>query len=532
MRAAAYQARSPKPERVRYVPVPAPVGTDAVTPAPEVDARHAFFIINAVAGARGLTSRPGTTEHATNVGLTAGEVRSLMAHTSPNGSVPSRLFAAAQNGIYDVSAGGAAPALKYTFLVQNVSSGFGVTLPFVNAAGDHFLLFADEANGYLLYAESTDSWTQAAMTGVDPKFLSAAVQWNARVWLTERSSSRAWYLAPGAIGGQAAAFDFGPLFAAGGELRGLWRWTRDGGAGMDDFLVAASGGGDLVVFQGTDPLYPNFRRVGAWNVGGFPAGRQLASPFGGDLQVLTLQGLLSMNRLVSGRVLAPDSFDTDSIRPLFIDAAARMSSKLGWHVQSSPGSFLLVNTPGVSGEPQEQFAMSYATRGWSRLQGLDMLSSALWNGEFYFGTRDGRVLRLTGPVDNVKLGGDTSQAREIVCSVLGGFSDLGSNRRKLVRFFRPTFLTHGTDPSFESLVRFDYRADEPSGTMAAAAAPTSGWDVSAWDAAQWGGLSGQTFRRVGVAGCGTMVACGVRFSSRDYCVLTGYQLGVEEGGAL
>lgn len=533
MRAPAYAARSPASiDEAMPGLRPVPSGIDVVHPAVALAGDKALFILNLVAGDRGLTPRPGTQEHATNVGSVAGEVRAVLPYHS-SGALD-RLFATAQNGLYDISAGGSAPTLKLTFGIQNTNTGFGESAPFVNSAGDRFLLYADEVNGYLLYTEGTDSWAAGSVTGVSPSALVHVALWGARVWFTERDSSRGWFLGLGAISGPATPFDFAPFFAAGGTLRGLWRWTRDGGQdGMGDHLVAVSSAGDVVVFRGTDPQYPNFQWVGTWHVGGVPAGRKLASQYGGDLQLLTLNGLLPLSRLVSGAVLTPDTYETNDIRPLFANAMAAMSTRRGWHVQAHPrGSFLCVNTPGVAGEPQEQFAMSFATRDWSRLRGLDILSSALWQGEFYFGTRDGRVLKSTGTVDNVLLGGNTSQAKAIECSWLPGFSNYGSGGRKAVRFLRLGFLHRGLPPSFEALVRFDLDTREPSGALEATIGSSGAWDVGQWDVALWGGGPDRTYRRIGATGVGTLVAVGAHFQASDYCVVTDAEVGIETGGPL
>lgn len=533
MRGPAYRFRPVNPDELHYQNVPAPIlGIDAISAASDLDPRHAFYLFNLIHADRGLKPRPGWQEQSTNVGSVAGEVRSIMPYHS-SGALD-RLFATAQNGIYDCTASGAAPTLKFTFGTQNANSGFGEGLVFVNSANARFLPWCDEVNGYLLYTQGTDSWAAGSTTGVSAAALVSVVQWGSRLWFVERDTSKAWYLAPGAISGTATAFDFGPFFTGGGTLRNLYRWTRDGGAGMNDHLVAVSSSGDVVVFQGTDPAFSStFGLVGSWNVGGVPAGRRLASPYGGDLLLLTLNGLLPVSRLVSGAALTPDTYETNSIRPLFIDAMASQSTKNGWHVQQHPrGGFLSVNTPGVSGQAQEQFAMSFTSRGWSRLRGLDMVSSAVWQGEFYYGTRDGRVLKSTGTVDNVKLGGDTSQAQPIECVALGGFSFLGSVNRKQVKFYRPAFLTHGLSPAFQAYIRYDYDTTEPSGSLAQALSSAGAWDSATWDSSFWGGLFGKSYRRSGAFGIGTNVALGIRFAAQDYAVLVGWDIGWEEGEAL
>src|SRR5574341_535763 len=182
MRAPAYAARAPLPvDAVQPLPVPVPMrGLNAVRPVTDLGPEYALRAFNVVVGSGGLVPRPGTAEHATNVGTAPGEVRSVLPYHS-SGALD-RLFATAQNGIYDVTAGGSTPTLKHTFATQNANSGFGEYLAFVNSANAHFLLYADEANGYLLYTEGTDLWTAGSVTGVSPTALVSVMQWGSRVW--------------------------------------------------------------------------------------------------------------------------------------------------------------------------------------------------------------------------------------------------------------------------------------------------------------------------------------------------------------
>src|SRR5574341_821451 len=141
MPAPAYAAKQPAPANtMRLVPVPVPMaGIDAVTPAVAMSPEKAIYVVNLVAGSRGLQPRPGTQEHATNVGTVAGDVRAILPFHS-TGTLD-RLFATAVNGIYDVTTSGSAPPLKRTFGVQDASAGFGEAQPFVNVAGNRFLLY-------------------------------------------------------------------------------------------------------------------------------------------------------------------------------------------------------------------------------------------------------------------------------------------------------------------------------------------------------------------------------------------------------
>ncbi len=528
--------RPPKPPRYQQKDLPAPLGINSVDPPSEFEAAGACYIVNLLSGTLGLQARPGTQEHATNVGTAQpAEVRSILSYHGST-SAKDRLFALAHDGIYNVTASGAAPTRVLAFPSDDANSGRGNATAVATAA-DRYLLYADETNGYQLYAESTDTWAAGSVTGVSPTALAHVLQWKNRVWFTERNSSRAWYLGLGSVSGAATKFDFGSLFRSGGRLVGLYSWTVDGGNGSDDFLVACSSSGDVVLFAGTDPVAVDFGQVGSWFLGGFPVGRRVATQFGGDMLLLTVQGVLSLQKLVSGQLVSPDVYETRNIRPAIVAAMAAQKNSQGWELNIHPqGNFLWVNTPGIPGQPQEQYAMPFATKGWSRLQGLDALCSAVWGGDFYFGTRNGRVLKSTGFVDNVKLGGDTSQAVAIAGYWLGGYFLGGDGVLKKPGLMKAHFITHGVNPSFAPIVQYEFDLTEPSG-LALVSFSLGGaiftWDESSWDETFWPALQGVPYTAVaGLTGFGHDFAVGCYFSAQDFCVLTQVEVMWEEGGPL
>lgn len=528
--------RRPGQHLFRQQDLPAPIGINAVDPASEFTPAHAIHLVNCISGTLGLQPRPGTKEHATNVGTSQpAEVRSLLSY---HGSVATRdrFFGLAHDGIYDVTAGGSTPSRVLAFGTDNANSGRGNATA-VTTAADRYLLYADEANGYQLYTESTDTWAAGSTTGVSAAALAFVVQWKNRVWFVERDSSRAWYLGLGSISGAATKFDFGPLFRMGGRLAGLYTWTVDGGNGADDFLVAVSTSGDVVLFGGTDPVAADFGQLGDWFLGGFPAGRRLGVQFGGDMLLLSVQGVISLQKLVSGQLVSPDVYETRNIRPLIVAAMVDQKDRIGWEMNVHPqANFLLVNSPGVPGLPQEQFVMPFATKGWSRLRDLDILCTAVWQGRFFFGTRDGRVMESTGFVDNVKLGGDTSAVRQVLCFWLGGYI-LGSDGvLKKPAFLKAHFITHGINPDFTAVARYEFDLTEPSELGVAVPAVLGSafvWDQSNFDEAFWPALQGLPFTVVtGLVGFGHDFAIGGLFSSPDYCVLAQVEVAWEEGGPL
>jgi len=516
--------------------IPAPLGENAVSPASALPEGDAAVLLNVISGDGGLKPRPGFQEQCINVGT--GEVRSIISY---HGSDPSkdRLFASTSTVIKNCSSSGSAPADVYTFGTSDSNAGYGISGAVVTA-GDRYLIYCDESNGFLQYTQSTDAWGAGSVSGVTAANLVFVLPWKNRLWFVERNSSRAWYLPLASISGTATKMDFGEVFPTGGYLVGLWSWTVDAGQGADDMLVAVSSSGDVVVYAGTDPQYPNMRQLGAWNLGGLPSGRRIATQKGGDILLNTMLGVLPLSKLVSGEAVTPDTYETFKERPRLREALTSQRNLRGWDILLHPDNFLLINTPGGSGSPQEQFAMSYATKGWSRLRGLDILSAGVWQGAFYFGTRDGRVCKMTGYVDNVSYGGGTANARSIDSFILDRADTGGRATYKQVHLVRTTFLTRNAVPNVRATVHYNYDTREEVSALGASASinlQASVWDTAVFDVGPWDAALAVSPRDVysvvnGAEGCGVAMAAGVQLSTTDYCVFVGWDIAWEEGGVL
>ena len=72
-------------------------------------------------------------------------------------------------------------------------------------------------------------------------------------------------------------------------------WTIDDGNGAEDHLVVVSSTGQAAVYAGIDPTDPaTWSLVGVYNIGAPVKGRRGYTKVGGDLYILTQQGIVSM----------------------------------------------------------------------------------------------------------------------------------------------------------------------------------------------------------------------------------------------
>jgi len=584
-----------KAQRSRFTHLPAPIGgwnaADALSGMSPADC---VYLYNMIPFQYGLRSRLGYKEWATNLD---GDVRTILPFTA---SIVDndKLFATTTSGIWNVTASSAAPTRVYTFSATNSISGRGYATSFTNRAG-HFLVYCDEADGYVLYSETTGTWQRIAaastnvwktstvyalnarvsnagatyicttggtsgsgdgpvgggsgitdgtvtwafsptVSGVDPQTFRHVSVWKNRLWFTQADSATAWYLDLNSISGPASPIYFGPRFKFGGSLAGVWSWTLDGGTGIDDHLVAVSTGGDVVVYQGTDPaldqvMYPGtFLMKGVWWVGAVPPGRRFVSDFGGDLFILSMQGCVPLSKIVSGGLVRdPNLYATQKISNLFNSLMQERRSYQGWELRIHPtDNTLIISVPPIPGGETEHLTMSLTTRGWARHRGVPSTCMDSWQGTLYFGTADGRVCQNTGAVDNVAL--DGSGATDIEWSLLTAFQNAGSARKKFLHFIRPHLITDGTAPNVAVSARYDFDLGEMNASLPYSMPLSDGgiWDSGLWDTAVWGSGADATSRVGGGSGLGTSVAISFRGSSRSTTTLAGFDVALEQGGYL
>lgn len=428
------------------------------------------------------------------------------------------------------------PTLVLSFASTAGDAGYGVFHGHTTTAGN-FLWYADEVNGLHLYTESTDTWSDAttlagSITGVDPADLVFVTVFKGFTLFAVRDSTEIRVLPVNSIGGATSRIDVGYKLQAGGNVVGMWSWTYDGGAGLDDALVVVSRGGDVQVWQGTDPTdSAAFGNTGVWGIGKTPAGRNLATTFGGDLLLLSRSGIIPMSRLVLGKVEGAGQYETAKIEGLFNSLMVTRGDLRGWSLALHPEeSALIVTVPTGADTATTQLAMSLATRSWSELRGLDIYSCASHEGKLYYGTTNGAVHINDGYVDGVTLAAPSSY-RAIDFQGIGAFQNFGVGTQKQVHLIKFYFLT-GSQPTVDVDARYDFDLTELPAVTYAAPGTGSLWDVGTWDSATWGGTATAFSAVRGACGTGANVAIAWRGASVDRTVLTGFEISFSQGGML
>ena len=535
---------APKQQTTRTLPYPAPTaGIEVNIPMYGESGAEAaaLWLYNMIPGEFGCRVRKGSREFATNVLNELGEpgeVRTLVLYNSVvAGGADDVFFATTQNGIYDITAGGAGPhPLSLEWSSKGARAGWCSVVNYTNVGGDHFLLVCDEENGYYIYDGTT--WSQGSFTGSptpEPEDLVHITEWNGRIWFVERDTARSWFLDPLALTGDITEFDVGNRFLKGGHLVQNTTWTLDDGAGMDDLFVQVSSAGDVLVWNGVDPTTASDMTLrGRWTLGAVPEGRRVLSNWGGDVSIVGTTGIIQLSSLVIGQgSVNNEQFITNRITRQFQIEMERKRDYYGWSMALVPGEGLaLISVPldPAKSEAPIQFVLNTVEKTWCIFRDLDMLCMDKNINGFFFGTHDGRVMEFTGTVDDVPL--DGSEGYPIVFSLLSHYSPLGQpGVWKRPQFVRPYWLANA-QPSYSLQMRYDYDIAELTTTPPFTMVDASLWDAAIWDTDTWQGAAQGYNEVIGVSGMGHTVSIAIRGQSTVETAYIGADLMCECGGML
>jgi hypothetical protein len=453
----------------RTTSVPSPIGGwNARDSIANMDEKDAVILQNFFATTSSVQLRQGSTNWATGLG---NQVNSLMAY-NPSLGTP-KMFASAGGSTFDVTASGpvGAPVLtaKTNDKWQNIN--------FANSAGS-WLLMVNGADSGQKYDGTT--WSNMVLSGgANSANMIHIAPYANRVWMLEKQSLKAWYLAVGAVEGAATAFDLTPVFSRGSYLVALGVWTVDAGdsSGMTDYLCFVTNQGEVAIYMGTDPSSATtFSKKGVWRLGA-PMSTRCLMKFGGDLIFIGKDGLAPFTKaLASSRVNTQVNL-TGKIDGAINVATSIYAGTFGWQTLLFPGNnMLFLNIP-VSIGNQEQYVMNTITGAWSRFTGWAANCWELFNEQPYYGGNGVVVKAWDGSYDD--------NGSSIIGEALQAFSYFGTSQLKQFLMARPIIQTNGA-PGVQMGFNVDYDLQPPVGVPGFSQPVYGLWDSGLWDNAIWG----------------------------------------------
>lgn len=461
--------------RANVASLPAPVGgwnaRDSLANMAPVDA---VILENYFPGVSNVNLRGGYTKHATGL---PDDVETLMTYS---GGTADELFAVSDGEIYDVTAAGPVGAAAVSGLTNARWEYTNVT-----TSGGNYLFAANGADKPLLYDGSTwtpiDGASTPAITGVTTTTLTHPTLFKTRMWFIEKDTLKAWYLPTASVGGAAQVFDLSAVARLGGTLKSMASWTIDAGYGVDDNLVFVTDKGEVIVYRGTDPASAStWALIGVWIIGA-PISERCLLKYGGDLLVLTLDGLIPMASALQSSRLDPNIALSDKIQGAFAAAAAAYQNNFGWCLlYNAKNNALIVNVP-VSDASQEQFVMNNITKAWCKFTGWKAFHFGILNDEPYFGAA-GYVAKAW-TVGSTGFTDDTSNIQGRALQAFNYFETRGV--KKIFTRARPSIFSNGT-PSVSVGVNVDFNIADNLAPLSFTPPVVGLWDVGLWDTAIWG----------------------------------------------
>ena len=478
--------------------LPAPVGgwnaRDALANMSPVDA---VVLENLFPSVSSVNLRGGYSNHATGI---TGQVETIMTY---NAGANDKMFAIAGGKIYDVTSAGAVGAAVVSGLTNSRWEYVNIS-----TAGGSFLYLANGVDKPLLYNGTTwtsiDGASTPAITGVTTTSLTSPTLFKNRMWFIEKDTLKAWYLPVSSVGGAAQSLNLSSIARMGGSLVAMGTWTIDAGYGVDDNLVLISDQGEVFVYRGTDPSNAStWALIGVWQIGA-PVSRRCMTKYGGDLLVLTLDGLLPMAGALQSSRLDPQVALSDKIQGAFAAATKAYKDNFGWALIYNPlNNALIVNVPVGTGS-QQQFVMNNITKAWCKFTGWYANCWTLLNDNPYFGGNG--VVAKAWTTDYT---GYNDNGTNIVTNALQAFNYFDS--RGTIKYFtraRPTVYTNG-QPAINVGINVDFKITNNVGTLPFSSVTYGLWDTALWDQSFWGDdntVSNNNFIGLqGIGYCGGLV---------------------------
>lgn len=459
-------------QTARTVSLPSPVGgLNTRDPLANMSPTDAVVLNNWYPDAAEVRTRNGCSDFAT--GFT-GAVKTLMAYT---GVAVKEGYACADNGIFDISAGGAIGAA-----VSSLTDGYCQYVNFKTSAGS-FLVVCNGVDKVKLYDGATwtdiDGVSVPAITGVATTSLNNINVFKGRIWFVEEASMSAWYLPTAAIAGAATEFPVGHLFKLGGYLVSIGTWTVDGGSGVDDLLVFVSSEGELAVYQGTDPSSPStFALVGVYYIGA-PLGARCFTKFGGDLLYISQQGVYPLSKALNSVNIDKTITLSSKIDPTFVASSELYGDNAGWDLTIFPkAGFLIVNVPTTEYTSSEQYVMNIITNAWCRFTGWDAVCFGTFDNRLFFGTVGKVVEAWVGTAD---YGNNITASGQTAYSYLGQ-----STQNKHFKLVRPVLVVDQFRVLTMGLsIEVDYRDTIEQTIIQLGNNAISTFDTDSFDLAVW-----------------------------------------------
>jgi hypothetical protein len=446
-----------------------------------------------------IRPRGGSSRRAT---VSTRAVRSIITYRS---GTTQKIFCAADGKIFDATA----PASPFSYLVAVLSGRTSDLYSFVNFAtvGGTFVIAVNGADLHLVYDGLNWATNVPAITGVSSALFNHVWSYKNRLFFVEKDSMRFWFLPVDTIGGAASSFSLAGVFQRGGSILAGATWSQDSGDGLDDKCAIFSTAGEVAIYEGANPASPtDWALVGRYDISE-PLGRNGFMRVGGDLLILTVNGVIPLSAaVVKDQAALSLAAVSRAIEPDWKEAV-RLYRNNNWSMIKWPEQNMAIiafaqifNTEildGVWGQGEwggefvwgtvtvdtanpvpTCFVVNLETGAWAKYLGWDVQSIGYHAGEIYFGNSAGRLMAAEH--------GGTDDGAAYYCRAAWWPSDFGASA--VTKVYHMARGVYRAATPFEAKVSISTDYD-----LQWDAAPSSGpnvsagslWDQALWDQALW-----------------------------------------------
>lgn len=354
----------------------------------------------------------------------------------------------------------------------------------------------------------------AVQAGIDPSTFINVNSYAGRLWYVPENSTEVVYMnTVGGVSGPASRLPLGQLMQYGGYVQAIGTWTVDTRQNVDEYLAIITSRGEVIVYQGTDPSTTStWSLVGRYKVGA-PLGRRCFLRIAGDLQLITVDGVVGMSEMLSTDRAAANRVSLTSIimNPIN-NAAAAYRNNFGWQlIEYALGTGAILNVPVQENVVQNQFFMNTITGAWSRFIGINPsgefdatygINSNCWEVDstdnIFFGGNDGKVYKWgVGSGDGDK---------PITALVKGAYNSFG-NAAELKNYqMLQALITTTGNPIPAIGINVDFNDTTALSTEQPVEDAVARWDTAIWDDFPWGPAATTTNNFLSVQGIGHYVS--------------------------
>lgn len=370
---------------------PPSLGLDLVSPIDNMDPASALELNNVFPGAGAPTVRLGYEQFA-SLPLTTpiGFMKEL-----PRPSSASQLIVANTTQLYSISTAGA---------IANISKAGGYTSSDWNAEifANNIYLCNGTNNAQVYTGASIAADLNATFAG-GGSTLDKLINVNAyreRLYFVEKDSFKVWYhdtirAVFTIAGSQLKSYDFQYNMKRGGYLLFTTTYTNQTADTSDDYFVAVSSEGEVVMYSGSSPDDTAWKPIAHFFIGK-PLGPKAYFRMNQDVWIITMQGIVPVSALFQTDPEQVVNVVSQKINPIISDFGSIGLYGNKWHGFFWPGgrrAYII-----VPDSPNTSFMLVYSidTKAWTKFTLFDGQHSVIctaFNNLPYYASYDGKIFK-------------------------------------------------------------------------------------------------------------------------------------------